>query len=258
LVLLFFFFESNNNQFSEDYNNQDTSQLEKDFITPQLRQDILNSHKIMWIGPHADDEMYIGGILSYLIKDLHYEGIVVAFNKRKDLLLGNKKSSEFLGVDYIRIADKLYPDKEIVTWQGRSIPLLVKYWHKDGTFDELVKILKDKEPDLIFTFDPDNLDNTHSLHHPASAILVNQALMKAGLQCRHYYVLEPLLIKKKEVESKEELQATDVIELDDKLWENKLKILSFYADSYNGIKEFIENKSKQDEVVHKEFFKKAE
>ena len=227
-------------------------------IIDQNLSDIINtSDSVMWIGPHADDEIFNAGTLGYLTKDLGYAGTIVAFGKKSARLESNNNSSEFLNMEYIRIADTIYPDVGSVNFPENSISDCLDLWLEDGTKDELVEILMEKQPDIVFSFEPESQYTIFPLSHAASATIVSMAIEEAGIDCYHFYTLHTIHMKTEEAEDLEELNVTDVIDLNETLWNYKMTVIGFYADNYQTLQRIVEDQEHQDSLVHKDLFRKT-
>lgn len=213
-------------------------------------------HSVMWIGAHADDEMFIAGTLGYLCKDNNYKCIIVAFGASPKMREGNASSAGFLNnASYIRIQEQIKGGKN--NCSDKSYDCFVDQWEQNGSKDELTKIIKDNNPEIIITFGSGQEYGAKDIH-AASDYIAEQAMKSAGGNYQHYYVINTMHLLTKDAQPDIQ-QASDIIDLNTKLWGYRMKIISIYAPFYapNDLLKMVNDKTYQDTLLHKELFKQV-
>jgi LmbE family N-acetylglucosaminyl deacetylase len=221
------------------------------FEKGSLAADIGASDSVMWIAAHPDDELYLAGILAYMTKTRAFSGTIVAFGINQKLIEGNADSAFFLGnSDYIRIAERL----DLPPINCEKYDCFVQNWLSNGTKDELVAIIQEKSPDIIFSFEP--LDGYLSKPpHAASSYITQLAIEESGINCHYYHYVTTLEETDQKIVNK--LKPTDVFNLGQKtLWNDKLKIIEIYSPFYPSLQRMIDDQKYQQRLIHKEFFNK--
>lgn len=223
----------------------------------QLDKDVEVSHSAMWIGAHADDEMFVAGTLGYLCKDKGYRCTIVSFGASPKMKEGNAESANFLNqADYIRIQERLKGGKN--NCSEKNYDCFVNQWQENGSQDELAKIIQEKKPDIVFTFGTSQEYGAKDIH-AASAFIAQQAMRLAGGVYHHYYVINTMHLLTKDADS-EIQKATDIIGLSPQLWGYRMKVIGIYAPFYspNDLLRMVNDKAYQDTLLHKELFKRVE
>ncbi|MBU0976242.1 MAG: PIG-L family deacetylase [Patescibacteria group bacterium] len=216
------------------------------------------SSSVMWIGPHPDDELFVAGTLGYLCKDLDYNCTIVAIGENPDFIEANKQSSQFLNAEYIRLADrigKIRLDCHYKKNSKENIDCIAESWIAGGIEQEITKILSEKKPDIVFTFEPESTIEL-SQTHAASSIVVKKAIDDSKVSVHHYYVIQTTLLTEESFD-KDKSGATDVFDLDTNLWNYKMQVVSFYSFHYPSLEKLVNNKTYQQERIHQEIFRKV-
>ncbi|MFH1896420.1 MAG: PIG-L family deacetylase [bacterium] len=216
------------------------------------------SNSVMWVGPHPDDELFVAGTLGHLCKDLNYNCTIVAFGENPDLIEGNKQSAQFLNADYIRLPDIMGKTNHNCGGKknsGENINCIVESWIKKGIKEELVKIVNEKKPDIVFTFEPESTIEV-SQTHVASSMVAKQAIEESKVNPHHYYVIQTPHLAEKDFD-KDKSKATDVIELTNKLWSYKMEVIGFYSFYYPSLEQLIDDQPYQQSRLHKEVFREV-
>jgi len=130
-----------------------------------MREELEGVEKILWIGPHADDEVYVAGLLYCA----HLEGkdcVIVAFQADEAREAVNKMSADLLGCRYVYASQ--YP-RASPREKVRAIPL-------------------GESPDLVVTFHPET-GFRMSKTHAAVGKLVTEIISAENLDIGLFYVL---------------------------------------------------------------------
>lgn len=131
--------------------------------------------KILAIGAHPDDiEYYAGGTLAKMANQGHEVVFVVATDGR------NGTTEEQKAASLIR----LRKGEQKISAQIIGAKKVIHLNHKDGTLEEsvkklkqdLLKILTEEQPEIVFTFDPQKQYIIHDDFHPDHRTLAVAAL----------------------------------------------------------------------------------
>jgi len=127
-----------------------------------LEEDIKNANHIVWMFPHADDEVYVPGL--FAISSLDY-------NK--------KTSARWIGSGQLKDAPFKHPNK-ISNWKSKEVLELNGYAYVGNDVNDIIDKLKQEQPDIIVTFDPANgyggLNHKGCEQHANSAKLAGEAI----------------------------------------------------------------------------------
>jgi len=207
----------------------------------------------MWIGAHPDDELYLGGTLGYATKDKGIKLTIISFAENPDFLEANRSSAEFLNN-----AEYLYLTGQGLDCDINEVDEAVSEAVSKGAKDEIIGLIREKKPDVIFTFESSNGYRT-ICPHIVSAVVAQMAIEESGVESETFSILnrDHLLTSILGGEM-DPLPVTDVIDLDEHLWEYRMAIFGFYSPFYPTLVEILETPSLQDELLHQEFFRKVE
>lgn len=223
----------------------------KEALYADLTQDIKDADVVIWIGAHPDDELYVCGLLSEASllegKQVYVVSLKLKFGE------AYKKSVALLGLkDYIS-----YPSGIIARLFGAQQT-------KEMMSEKIKELIIEKKPSLIITFEPTNGYRGHPEHMMAS-VITSKAIEKSGLKVNLYYVInrdEKLAEFLKG--PMDPLPYTDIVYLDEfqgkigkTLRDIKFELLEIYKDYVPEAKKLLENKEKQKEVLHMEFYRKV-
>ncbi len=208
-----------------------------------LLSELSSAEKIMWIGPHPDDEVYVAGLLALASLEMGKNCVIVSFTCIESRKAYNLNSSEILHARYVYLEN--YEGK---TWR-----------------EKLIKLLSIEHPDIVITFEPTNGFRS-SEGHAKVAQLVTDVLREKFNEIKLYYVInrDPVLAKLLGG-NMDPLPYTDVLDLDtysEKLgctyWNIKLKVVQVYSDVMSAYRYIAENKNNiQEKIMHKEFYRKV-
>jgi len=230
-----------------------------------LMEDLKNANAVMWIGPHADDELYTGGTLGYATRDLGKKLTIISFNNNPAFYPLNNQSAEFIGnADYIYLLEENEFISAMTACEDcplNAIQDCAEALIKAGLKDKLIQVIKNRRPDLIFTFEPTN-GYRGSCQHAASAVVAEKAIEEAGINIKHYYILNRDPVFSSYLGENTPLDpepVSDVIELDEKMWGYRMKIFSIYGQipQYSELLTIANSPEVQSQLLHKEFFKKV-
>jgi LmbE family N-acetylglucosaminyl deacetylase len=227
--------------------------LKPNSATGQLSNDIETSHSVMWIGAHADDEMFVAGTLGYLCKDKNYHCSIVSFGASPKMTDGNAKSASFLNnADYIRIQERLKGVKN--KCEEKNYDCFVSQWQENGSQAELVKIFQEQNPEIVFTFGTSQEYGAKDIH-AATATIAEEAMRLTGGHYHHYYALNTMHLLTIDAEP-EIKQATDIIDLNSQWWGYRMEVIGIYAPFYNpnDLLRMVNDKTYQDTLLHRELF----
>lgn len=225
--------------------------MSKKALCSDLTQDIKDADVVMWIGAHPDDEIYVCGAL-FEASFLEGKQVYVVSLKQK-FGEAHKKSVALLGL------------KDYISYPSGIIARLFGVQRIEEIMSEKIKeLIIKKRPSLIITFEPTNGYRGHPEHMMASRITF-KAIKKSGLKVNLYYVINR---DEKLAEflrgPMDPLPYTDVVSLDEfqgkigkTLRDIKFELLEIYKDNVPEAKKLLENKEKQKEVLHMEFYRKV-
>lgn len=217
-----------------------------------LLQSLEQAKNIMWIGPHPDDELYLGGTLGYATRDLGRKLTIISFGRSPQMIEANRRSAEFLNN-----AEYLYLDANGKCDMG-TINEAVEKMVSTGVKDKIVRLIRKKHPDIIFTFETSNGYRTNCAHI-VSALVAETALAESGVESQTFFILnrDPLMVKILGGEM-DPLPVTDVIDLNQRLWEYRMAVFRAYSPFYPAIRKVLTTPALEESLLHQEFFRKAE
>ncbi|HDM67147.1 MAG TPA: hypothetical protein ENG62_02015, partial [Thermoplasmatales archaeon] len=211
---------------------------------------------IIWFGAHPDDELYTAGTFGYYTKDLKGHLIIVSLYYKPDFVDNNELSARYLGnATYIRIEEQM--GKQLPRcrhWD--QIDKVVRVLEYMGVKDYIKQLILEYKPGIVFGFESTN-GFRHSSQHVTMAKLVDKAvkeLMKEGQGFfEYYYVLnrDPGWFGEEKMDPP---PVTDVIELNNDMWNYKLRLFEIYSEFYP----MLSNETWINGLQHKEYFRRVE
>jgi len=187
-----------------------------------MRTELEGVRKILWIGPHADDEVYVAGLLRFA----RLEGkdcTIVAYkadNRRKKL---NQMSAELLGCKYIYMSQ--YPGKNVE--------------------EEIRSILAAESPDLVLTFHPETGFRMNKAHAKVGR-LVTEVISTGNYNIKLFYVLNKDPTLEELLGGADRAKPTHYLDLqlpagNGSLFEVKIADICIYSDAIPAAKAICKN-----------------
>ncbi len=215
---------------------------------------------IMWVGAHADDELYMAGTLGYFTRDLGGHLVIVSLYYNHKFLDCNRMSAKFLGgADYIRIQEKMYKEEGVSIYvrchSWSQLDNVVKELEGAGVKEYLKRLIVSYKPDIVFGFESTN-GFRHSCQHVSFAVIVDEAVKELWVEGStffdYYYVLnrDPNWFGEENIDPP---PVTDVINLNDEMWGYKLTLFDIYSKFYPK----LGNAEYRQKLQHKEWFRKV-
>ena len=133
-------------------------------MTP-MTAELSDVGKILWIGPHADDEVYVAGLL-YYSHTRGWECVIAAYNASEARRDVNRRSAEFLGCRYVYASE--YPG--------------------ESPAEKIRSLLLAESPDVVVTFHPETGFRGNEAHKAVGRI-VTELVEGRELDARLFYVL---------------------------------------------------------------------
>jgi LmbE family N-acetylglucosaminyl deacetylase len=194
-----------------------------------LKEQLKKSKRVMWVGAHPDDEMFLAGTLSYYTKDVGGEALIVAVYEREEMRECNDKVVDLLGRARYFFLSQLHGPVEDVS---RKTPeeALRTFEKLRSTLSELVEREK---PDVLITFEPTN-GFRGSKAHAAIGKVASEVAKEKGLPLYYLINRDPAFFGVKRMDP---LPITDVVELSERAWNDKMKIFRIYSVKYQKLKD---------------------
>ena len=127
-------------------------------LTSRLAQ----TKSILWIGGHADDELFVGGALGLAVFGSGAHCTIVNLNTNSGFAEANRTVASFLGgADFVTLDGRCSCDS-VDTAEAQA-----EVMTQAGVLDALVALLRDRRPEIVLSFSPEN----RKCPHAASALL---------------------------------------------------------------------------------------
>ncbi|GEM_PF-2371232 len=201
-----------------------------------MRIELERVRKVMWIGPHADDEVYVAGLLHYASlkgKDC----IIVAYRAGGERRKLNLMSAELLGCNYTYLSS--YP--------GRSVK------------EKIRSLLTSESPDLILTFHPETGFRMSEAHAKVGE-LVTGVISSGNYSIKLFYILNKDPTLEKLLGGADRSKQTHYLDLNlivgnESLFEVKIADICVYSKAIPAAKAICEDAGgMQDRMLRYEFY----
>lgn len=225
--------------------------------TGGLEGKLREASTVMWISAHPDDELYVGGTFGHYTRDLGGHLVIVSLYYNPGFVDNNEASAEFLGnAEYIRIEEQLNRQLPRCKNWGQ-LEDVIKQLEEAGVKEYVKNLILQYTPDIIFSFESSN-GYRHSCQHVSMAKIVDDVVKELRRLNRCYSSFDYYYILNRDPnwfgnEYLDPLPVTDVITLDDEMWNYKLTLFDIYSEFYPKLK----NETWVNGLEHKEYFRRV-
>lgn len=149
-------------------------------------QSLSTCGSVLYIAAHPDDENT--RLISYLVNEKHYRTAYLSLTRgdggqnligdEQGIALGHIRSHELMQARKIDGA-KQYFTRAYDFGYSKSPEETLKLWNEDQVLEDMVRVIREFQPDVIICRFPSTGEGGHG-HHTASALLAEKAFIAAG------------------------------------------------------------------------------
>jgi len=201
-----------------------------------MRRELEGVKTVLWIGPHADDEVYVAGLLYYAGME-GKDCIIAAYRRSDSRVKLNLMSAELLRCRYVYLTE--YP--------GRSAE------------ERIRSLIELESPDLILTFHPET-GFRMSEAHARIGKLVTEVVSRGNRGAKLFYILNKDPALEKLLGGADLARQTHFLDLHlivggRSLFEAKISDICIYSDAVPAAKAICENAwGVRDEMMRYELY----